>query len=116
MRKSLTKRERLKKNSEFRKVFSGSKKYSVEGANLYFISNGLDYNRIGITLSRKFGTSVERNRTKRRIREIYRHTKEDLTVGYDLVILARPGNYSYADRKKQLVRLFDKAKLFKDSP
>jgi ribonuclease P protein component len=116
MRKNLTKRERLKKNSEFRKVFSDSKKYSVEGANLYSISNGLDHNRIGITLSRKFGNSVERNRTKRRIREIYRHAKEDLAVGYDLVVLGRPGNYSYADRKRQLFRLFDKAKLFKNSP
>lgn len=116
MKKSLTKQERIKKNSEFRKVFSQSKKYTVEGANLYLISNGLEYNRIGITLSRKFGNSVQRNRSKRRIREFYRHAKEDLAAGYDLIILARPGNYSYADRKKQICRLFEKARLFKDSP
>ena len=98
------------------RFFPIAKNTPSKAANLYSISNGLDYHRIGITLSRKFGNSVERNRTKRRIREIYRHAKEDLAVGYDLVVLGRPGNYSYADRKRQLFRLFDKAKLFKNSP
>lgn len=116
MKRSLTKQERLKKNGDFRKVFSESRKYSSSGANLYLIPNGLDYNRIGITLSRKFGNSVTRNRTKRRIREIYRNSKQDLKTGFDIVFLARPGNYSYTDRKKQLFRLFKKAELFRNLP
>jgi ribonuclease P protein component len=47
--------------------------------------------RLGITVSRKVGGAVERNRLKRRIREIYRRDPERCRLDRDLIVIARPG-------------------------
>ena len=47
--------------------------------------------RLGITVSRKVGGAVIRNRVKRRIREWFRSWKVDLDQSFDLVIIAKPG-------------------------
>lgn len=46
--------------------------------------------RIGITVSRKVGNAVVRNRIKRRVREWYRWNRDDLGRGLDIVVIARP--------------------------
>jgi len=47
--------------------------------------------RLGITVSRKVGCAVERNRVKRWIRECFRRTREKFPGSFDLVVVARPG-------------------------
>ena len=47
--------------------------------------------RLGITVSRKVGCAVERNRVKRWIRECFRRTREKFPASLDLVVVARPG-------------------------
>ena len=47
--------------------------------------------RLGITVSRKVGGSVERNRVKRRVREIFRRDPERLAAGHDVVVIAKAG-------------------------
>ena len=56
---------------------------------MYAKRNGLSYNRLGITVSKKIGKAVVRNRAKRRLREVYRITLPDLKSGYDFVLVAR---------------------------
>ena len=51
--------------------------------------NGLPYNRIGISVSKKVGNSIIRHRVTRVIREIMRLHWEDVRQGYDIVIVAR---------------------------
>jgi len=46
-------------------------------------------NRLGVTVSTKLGGAVQRNRIKRRIKEIYRLNEDKLPTGYDIVIVAR---------------------------
>ena len=45
--------------------------------------------RLGVTVSKRVGNSVIRNRVKRRIREWFRHTREGLPDGSDIVVIAR---------------------------
>ena len=56
---------------------------------LYARKNRTNTNRVGITVSKKLGHAVVRNRIRRRIREIYRLNEEKLQPGWDIVIVAR---------------------------
>jgi ribonuclease P protein component len=47
--------------------------------------------RLGVTVSRKVGGAVERNRIKRRVREVFRRDPERLLPGHDVVVIARAG-------------------------
>ena len=78
----------LKKNHIFRKLYS-----SKGVANSYFVlyarPNRTQCNHIGITVSKKLGHAVVRNRTRRRIREVYRLNEERFAPGWDIVVVAR---------------------------
>ena len=78
----------LKKSHIFRKLYS-----SKGVANSYFVlyarPNRSQSNRVGITVSKKLGHAVVRNRTRRRIREIYRLNEERFAPGWDIVVVAR---------------------------
>jgi len=56
---------------------------------LYARKNRTGSNRVGITVSKKLGKAHIRNRTRRRIREVYRLNEEKFLPGYDIVIVAR---------------------------
>jgi ribonuclease P protein component len=47
--------------------------------------------RLGVTVSRKVGGAVTRNRVKRRVREVFRRHPERLLAGHDLLVIAKPG-------------------------
>jgi len=58
---------------------------------MYIKENGMDRNRIGISVSKKVGNSVVRHRVKRLIRESYRLHESIFNSGLDLVIVVRAG-------------------------
>ena len=104
-------KERLKGRDEIREVFNRRKGVSCLGAKLLMRPNGLDYNRIAFTFSRKFGNAVERNRSRRLSREVYRLIRNELRQGYDLVLLVYPGRDVFSERMEQLKELFRRAGL-----
>ena len=65
---------------------------------LYARKNRTDTNRVGITVSKKLGHAVVRNRVRRRLREIYRINEARFAPGWDLVVVAR-GKAVRADYK-----------------
>ncbi len=78
----------LKLNHVFRRLYSTSgfaNGYLV----LYARRNRTGTNRIGITTGKKLGHAVVRNRTRRRLREIYRLNEENFLPGFDIVVVAR---------------------------
>ena len=79
----------LKKNYEFAKVFNKGKYYVGRCIIVYVLPNKLPSNRIGISVSKKAGNAVIRNKKKRLIRESYRHYENCILNGYDIVIAAR---------------------------
>ena len=56
---------------------------------LYARKNGTNTNRVGITVSKKLGHAVVRNRVRRRLREIYRLHEDKFQPGWDIVVVAR---------------------------
>jgi len=108
-------KEKLKGRNEIREAFCRKKSVSCTGAKLFTLRNGLPYNRIAFTFSRKFGNAVERNHSRRLSREVYRLLRNDLNKGYDLVLLIYPGRDAFPARMDQMRDLFSRAGLFYSS-
>ena len=79
----------VKKNYEFRRMYAKGKSGVSSCLVVYYRKNRLGHNRLGVTVSTKLGHAVERNRMRRRLREIYRLHEAELLPGYDIVIVAR---------------------------
>ena len=78
----------LKFNHIFRRLYSTSghgNGYLV----LYARKNRSATNRVGITVGKKLGGAVVRNRVRRRLREVYRLNESRFAPGYDIVVVAR---------------------------
>ena len=78
----------LKLNHIFRKLYH-TKGVADGYLVLYARRNRTGTNRVGITVSKKLGKAVVRNRVRRRLREVYRLNEEQFLPGYDIVIVAR---------------------------
>ena len=83
--------ESLKRNHQFQFVYKYGKSYANKYLVMYVKENGLDKNRIGISVSKKVGNSVVRHRVTRLVRESYRLHESIFNSGLDIVIVARPG-------------------------
>jgi len=110
----VNKKQRLRKNSDFRRVYNRGKSVASYCLVLYYYPNreNIDHNRFGFSISKKLGKAVVRNKLKRRLREIMR-LKTDLKKGYDLVIIARrPAiNLDYTELEGEVDKLLHKAGL-----
>lgn len=83
------KEERISKRSEFSDLRLHGKRHSRGNFVVILRKNGRDITRLGIAVSKRVGNSVKRNRIKRLIREVFRHNKQEIPKGYDILIVAR---------------------------
>ena len=99
--------ESLKKNSDFKNVYSHGKSYANKFLVMYVLENNMGKNRIGISVSKKVGNSVVRHRITRLIRESYRLQESIFNSGLDIVIVARKSAFhiSYTDTESALLHL-----------
>ena len=99
--------ESLKKNSDFKNVYTHGKSYANKYLVMYVLENNLGRNRIGISVSKKVGNSVVRHRITRLIRESYRLQESIFNSGLDIVIVARKSTLGvgYADVESALLHL-----------
>ena len=78
----------LKLNHIFRRLYH-TNGYANGYLVLYARKNRSDQNRVGVTVSKKLGKAVVRNRVRRRLREVYRLHEEQFAPGWDIVVVAR---------------------------
>ncbi|MBR0466213.1 MAG: ribonuclease P protein component [Clostridia bacterium] len=81
--------EKLKQNYEFHRAYNRGDSYVAPEFVLYIVKGRREKIRLGITVSRKLGTAVARNRAKRVLTAAFDMAKEYTVPGYDYVIVAR---------------------------
>jgi ribonuclease P protein component len=85
-----TKASRVRRRREFQRVFDLSLRTKGRYLTVLIAPNGEGTTRLGIVASRKLGDSVRRNRAKRLIREVFRHTAPlPAGQGVDVVVIPR---------------------------
>ena len=85
---SFSEEERIVKRAEFINLKLHGTRYSTQHFIVILKQNRRDITRLGITVSKRVGNSVERNRIKRSIREFFRLSKQRIPKGYDIMIIA----------------------------
>lgn len=108
----------LKQNHLFRRLYQRGKSAAGRYVVVYCRKNGLDHNRLGLTVGTKVGHAVVRNRVRRRIREAYRLSESSYLRGYDIVVVARgkAADASYQDIAGNLHAMSQKLGLIRKEP
>jgi ribonuclease P protein component len=102
--------EHLRRAADFRRVYERRRSASDAALIVYACENGLPYLRLGLSVSRKVGGAVQRNRLRRLYREAFRLTRHEMPVGLDLVLIPRrPEPPTLAELKEALPRLVRQA-------
>ncbi|MBD0382259.1 ribonuclease P protein component [Paenibacillus sedimenti] len=107
---------RLAKREDFNKVYRYGKSMANHQFVLYYLAQPkLEQFRLGISVSKKVGNAVVRNRLRRMIKEIIRLNKDRMTDHYDYILIARKpaADMDYAQMEKSIFHVIRKASLNK---
>ncbi|CAM5798114.1 MULTISPECIES: ribonuclease P protein component [Brevibacillus] len=110
---------RLRKNEQFQEVFQKGNSAANKQFVLYSAKQeGQAAFRAGISVSKKIGNAVIRNRVKRLIREALSRLESKIPSGLDLIIIARPGveAMSLDAIEQSLVHVMKRAKVIRQVP
>jgi len=107
----------IRKTKAFKTVYSCGSQAVNAFFVMYAMANDTNANRLGVTVSKKVGKAVVRNRVKRLVKESCRLNADKYATGYDIVVVARPavgalpreGSFRKVD--KALESLFGRLKL-----
>lgn len=83
--------ESIKESLTFKQVYNHRQSVANQLLVMYVKENNLPLSRLGISISRKVGNAVIRNRVKRLVKEQLRLNKGKIAPGYDLVVVVRAG-------------------------
>lgn len=96
----------IKSSDEYTEVINTGKKVKNKYYSIFYRKNN-KYNRYGITIPKKLGIAVLRNKTKRRVKNIIDKNKNIVQNSYDYVIIVKKGilELTYLDMEKELLKL-----------
>ncbi|MFC7395122.1 ribonuclease P protein component [Scopulibacillus cellulosilyticus] len=103
---------RLRKNYDFQDVFNNGESTANRQFVVYVLKNPeREYSRLGVSVSKKIGNAVTRNRIKRYIKEAFKHLEDRLLIGCDFVIIARKptADMNYHDSFKSIQHVLKRA-------
>lgn len=101
---SFPKQERLLNRKDFVNLNRRGKRFHTRHFIVIIKETETGINRLGITVSKKIGNAVKRNRVKRLVREFFRLNKYHISTGCDIVIIGKRNSFllNYTDTKKEL--------------
>ena len=108
---------RLRRGADFTRLRGQGQRWSHPLVSMTVAPNTLSHNRYGFVTSRRQGNAVVRNRVRRLLREVVRHSHAHLRPGFDLVFVARNGisHHPYSEINDALGSLFRRAGLWIDA-
>ena len=111
----MEKKFRIRKNMEFKDIYKSGKNYWNRNLILYVKKNDLNRTRVGYTITKKLGNAVERNRLRRKMKEIYRLNFYNIEEGYDLIFIAKKNikDIPYKELEGSMLHIMSLAKLLK---
>lgn len=111
----MNKRQRIKKNEEFQMIFKKGKSFANRQFVVYCLEEKQEYFRIGLSVSKKVGNAVVRNRIKRYIRQAFLELKEEVNSNMNYIIIARnpAAKLDFHETKKSLEHVLKIAKVMK---
>ena len=101
---SFPKRDRLLNRKDFVNLNRLGKRYHTKHFLVIVKENDTGINRLGVTVTKKTGNAVKRNRVKRLAREFFRLNKHQFSTGCDIVIIGKKNSFllNYADIQEEL--------------
>jgi ribonuclease P protein component len=107
------KENRLASEADFRRTRSEGRSWAHPLLGLHARQSGFAHFRAGIAVGKRVGGAVQRNRVKRRVRELLRDRLAELTPGWDVVISARPpaAGATFAELGAAIDQLLSRARL-----
>lgn len=99
----------IKSSREYTDIINDNKSFRSKYYSVYYRKNNKE-NRYGISIPKKTGVAVVRNKTKRRIKNIIDNNKKDVQNGYDYVIIVKKGilDLTYQEMEQELLKLMKK--------
>ena len=114
----MKKTKMIKKNYEFKILFSKGKFYHGEFIHMYIKQTNQDINKFGIAVSKKQGKAVKRNHIKRLIRENYKNFESSIKTGTNILIVINKNkdikDISFKDIEENFLRTLKKANVLVD--
>lgn len=108
----MKKENRVKKSQEFSEIMNYKKFYTCPSFSIYVKPSKQERSRVGISVGKKLGNAVVRNKIKRQVREMV-HEIYTFEEKFDTIILVRVKYHeeSYQNNKKLLESLVKKVKI-----
>lgn len=107
---------RIKKNEEFQDIIQNGKSFANRELVIYYKEKpNQEHFRVGISVGKKLGNAVKRNRVKRCIRESFRQLQETIVPEVDIIIIGRKSvvGLNCNEVKQSLLHLLRKQRLLK---
>ncbi|WP_455662678.1 ribonuclease P protein component [Pradoshia sp.] len=112
----MNKERRIKKNQEFQEVFKKGQSYANRQFVVYILEREeQDHFRLGLSVSKKIGNAVTRNRVKRYVRQSFLELEDRIKKGNDYIIVARKPTceMDFHETKKSLTHVLKRASVLR---
>lgn len=81
---------RIKRQRDFERTYATGRSAGDQVLKVVMVSNGLAFSRLGLSVGKRYGGAIRRNRFKRLAREAFRLNRAQLPQGFDIIVIPRP--------------------------